>query len=1357
MSTPTNKLLFFDQQGYPYNFTYDDITNQWGGKIYFDENSSDTFRTLCMYIFENVPSYSFSDTFDLRSSQLFNYSGITFVPQTYTGETITDIQKVNSSPLFYSKWIYGNNFDRKFPVGTSVSFKGVTGSTILDLNNFHGSGTTYYNVLGTKKDAFLITTYTDNQSFNYIFSGGTVSAVNVFKSPDYGDQRLVDLTNLNYYNGKKISVAGSSYNDGVYTYDDYNVLKTKVYDFQLPNTTTYTAGGSIGLDFYLMTQRPELYEGNVNITYNNLSLTGTTVEFYNYINTNIDFTTTGQTIIFEDQYGNPIDSSNPQFTITGFFDRDLVTTDNINFYLNQSVNTIETVSAITYTGLTYNDFIELTAVPYVTGGTLHDKRQFQVLNVTNNTIQVREYIIPESGYTYNISKVINKKKIRKLYCQQAGVLPPSTWSGYTVCYSTTNKISLTQDIVPSGSSTYFYEGTIAAMRNKYRTLLDRYGLNIYHYHLNNKNYLVFDGLDYNYQPYYSGATANVNGSYLTVGNNFTYLTTGSTIQDSDVFYFSVMEKFKQYEKVYHYDDTKLAKNFASEIYFDINRDSSNYGFNLNLNSIDYFISTSGISSTYSQDTINSFISTYEQILNKKGITIYSGYTYSGGHTGYTLIVEGQQPNIVLYDVEVKVNTFSSYAFIQKITNNSIVIDSSELYLVDTNNSLYNYELATGMVIDVCGCTHTINDKHYNILRVTPNIIQLSYQGPFFYEYNTDLTISINSFLRSPRGNYDRDVSYKFSWEPIEGLDPQISPDIFYYDYSGKQLQYNGDLTYIGQKPLWNSATNNLVFLNRDPNTNINKVSDPEYQQTIFDELNYTLERMNSSINYNYVPVPLQAFIGFNSTTEGVSQNILTIDKIENIIFTGTTSNISGTTTLVNNFIISGGTSTSDIQYYTTNTFFNFSLLGFEVGQHISLSFLENTVTGHTIYGSYGTYEISDITNGINSSGETIGKITVKGELKSFDTSASGKTYDFTIQTEPDRIVTLNLYGQTEVEDERFVQHLKLLGANLDTDTQPIFKESDVNEQGIDYTILNRKRKELLTVYPDIYNFIGSYKALINAINFFGYNDLDLYEYYRCIKPTSPLYGLLQKVLIQDIFINEIPGWSAIELDSINYLKTNLFNLTYKITDFDGNYIDMYSLDEVQRKLTKMVYWLRKHIIPLSANILDITGLAYAGTTMYVNYDAANYAKKVTVNQENTVINFDYIQTLNIDTNYLFTINFYLTSGATMPDSWTAKIKTFHLNSVTNELEPVQYIELYKRDLLSYSFNVDMNIDPYMSIETQSFNEFGLGYTNYKLFNYNEGRNFVLINNNFTGVNYRYVTTDYGYYMIADGRFYIIKY
>jgi len=1352
LSTQNNKLLFFDKEGYPYNLAYDESSEEWSGKIYFDENSSDTFKTLCLYVFENVDAYNFTETFDLKSSQLFNFSGMTFVPSTLTGETITNIQKVNNSPLFYSKWVYGDRFDKKFPIGTVVRFHNLTGTTSYYHPELEGwspigvSGSTYYNVLGSKKDAILITTYTNNRDFDFVFSGGTISSVDVIKIPDYGNQKLVDLSNLNYYEGKKITIQGSENNDAIYTYKDYNVLKTKIYDFLLPDTT-FNTGSTLDLNFYLMTQRPELYEGDINITYIDNSVNGTIIEFKNYINTNIDFTTTGQTIIFEKLDGSPIDPANPEFIINGFVDKDFITIQNLNFYYNEEISIIETASAITYTGLTYNDYIEVVASPYVAGGTLHDKRQFQILNVTDNKMQVRGYIIPETGYTYTINKIINKKKIRKLYCQQNAVLTPNTFSGYAVCHSTSNNINLSQSILPSGSTTYFYENTISALRNKYKTLLDRYGLNVYHYNMNDKNYLMFEGLDYNYYPYYSGATAKINNTPLLLENNFTYLTTGSSVMDSDVFYITTTEKLKTYEKINFYDSANLAKNFLLEIYFNIEKDSSDYGFNVVLNNIDYYISISGESTTYSYDTINSFISKYYDIFNSMGITVYSGYT-NDVNTGYTLKFEGQQPNVYLYDINVKVNNYSDYNIITQINNKSVVIDSSELYLADVNKSLYDYELSTGMVIDISNSDHIINNKQYNILKVTPNTLQLSYQGPFFYEYNKDLNISINSFLRTPRGGYDDNSYYKFSWKPIEENSPQISPDIFYYDYSGEQLKNNGELTYLGPKPLWSNSSDSIVFLNSTPNTNIEKVYDPEYQQIVFEELYYKLENLNSSINYNYVPIPMQVFIGFNSKLEGVIQNNLILEKVENIIFSGTTSNISGSTTYINNFSIYTGETSSYIEYFTTQYNFSFNNMGFEKGQTISLNFVENTITGHTLFGNYGNYTIEDVTDK---------KITVTGLLLEFDSSLSGKTFDFIIKTEPDKIASIGIFGQTEVEDERFVQHLKLLGANLEAETQHIFKESDINDIGIDYTILNRKRKELLSVYPEIYNYIGSYKALINSINFFGYNDLDLYEYYRCVKPNSPLYGKLQKVLIEDIFINTIPGWDEPEIDSANYLKTNLFNLTYKITDFDGNYIEIYSLDEVQRKLTKMVTWLRQNVIPLSANILDITGIVNTSNTLYMNYNASNYAKKITVNQTCASVNFVHIQTLNIDTNYLFTINFYLTTGSVSPDYWTAKIITFHLNETTNELEPVQYIKLYKTDLKSYSFNVDSKIDPYMYIETQTYNEYGLGYTNNRLFNYNEGRNFVLINNNFKDVNYKYVTDYYGYYIISDGRFYIIKY
>jgi len=140
----------------------------------------------------------------------------------------------------------------------------------------------------------------------------------------------------------------------------------------------------------------------------------------------------------------------------------------------------------------------------------------------------------------------------------------------------------------------------------------------------------------------------------------------------------------------------------------------------------------------------------------------------------------------------------------------------------------------------------------------------------------------------------------------------------------------------------------------------------------------------------------------------------------------------------------------------------------------------------------------------------------------------------------------------------------------------------------------------------IYPYIGAYKSIINAINYFGYNDLQLNEYYKNINPSSKEFSRLTKVEIPDIFDNSVEGW--VENDFIkntypnkNYEETNLFNLTYFITDKDGNNVLNYSLDEIIIKLQGLKYWLKRNIIPLTHKILDITGVAYVKSGNYIQH------------------------------------------------------------------------------------------------------------------------------------------------------------
>ena len=74
----------------------------------------------------------------------------------------------------------------------------------------------------------------------------------------------------------------------------------------------------------------------------------------------------------------------------------------------------------------------------------------------------------------------------------------------------------------------------------------------------------------------------------------------------------------------------------------------------------------------------------------------------------------------------------------------------------------------------------------------------------------------------------------------------------------------------------------------------------------------------------------------------------------------------------------------------------------------------------------------------------------------------------------------------------------------------------------------------------IYPYIGSYKSLINAINYFGYNDLELNEYYRNIDSGSREFGNLFKIEIPDIFDNTIKGWN--ENDFLKKYNLDLYKI-----------------------------------------------------------------------------------------------------------------------------------------------------------------------------------------------------------------------
>ena len=209
-----NNLIWFNNQGDALNIVPDVNTGVYTGTLNFDENSSDTFKTIGLYLFEKIEPITF-DSFEgdtqLQKFQLFNENRFTFTGNSYFTQNVFKIEPVNNHADFYSKWIYGENFESMYPVGTNIIFN----NPIFEFTSL----TTTYTVISTKKGAVMILSPMDNKSFTNLyygltFSNITISGVNTIGIYDYIRNYIEQLSvwnepsfYTNVYNNKKLKSA----------------------------------------------------------------------------------------------------------------------------------------------------------------------------------------------------------------------------------------------------------------------------------------------------------------------------------------------------------------------------------------------------------------------------------------------------------------------------------------------------------------------------------------------------------------------------------------------------------------------------------------------------------------------------------------------------------------------------------------------------------------------------------------------------------------------------------------------------------------------------------------------------------------------------------------------------------------------------------------------------------------------------------------------------------------------------------------------------------------------------------------------------------------------------------------------
>jgi hypothetical protein len=651
-------------------------------------------------------------------------------------------------------------------------------------------------------------------------------------------------------------------------------------------------------------------------------------------------------------------------------------------------------------------------------------------------------------------------------------------------------------------------------------------------------------------------------------------------------------------------------------------------------------SITGISTFGFNDIIFNNITSEMNVSNSSGdfvkLSLFDNTFTSTNQTQFGYLVVNQFDG----DVYMSVQTNTPFGSIKIINpNNGSVIDNitgigdpttkiiynperkSIWAIQPTSNSVVEIEVDLGgMIVMNQGTFSLIEDNNYGTL--DPN-----------YEPRPSIWLKTREYFRRPRANFEGDVSVQYYWKWLTDEVPQF----FLYDFSGEQLPETGSLAYTGPKPLTNAV------LNKNPNRDITKIKYPEYQQTIFPKVEWTLSYIDDEDDTSIAPRALELFIGYKDEDEGSLRSVLQLYRKEEIEFS-INSDINTNLTF-DNIII------DDIQRgrisINENSPTVFTGRGLKSGQHLVIYIKDdsNSKNQYTSENNAILVKIKDVFTKqliLDFFNPDVDFLTEENTVISNYPKFGNTTYlKVTIKVKDKEIARLITYGQTEEEDIRYKIELGNHGKLIAPDEVFIFKEYDINEGGIDWTFLNKKRKEMLMNKDVIYPYIGSYKSLINAINYFGYNDLQLNEYYRNTNSGSKLFGQLFKVEIPDIFNNTVKGWSEKDflkytLPNPNYEETNLFNLTYFITDKEGNYILNYSLDEIIIKLQGLKYWLKRNIIPLTHKILDIMGQTYLNsstTIKHQTYDVSIF----NIRQEMTPVTFKMNET------YLYPVN----SGSTV--------------------------------------------------------------------------------------------------------------
>ena len=221
------------------------------------------------------------------------------------------------------------------------------------------------------------------------------------------------------------------------------------------------------------------------------------------------------------------------------------------------------------------------------------------------------------------------------------------------------------------------------------------------------------------------------------------------------------------------------------------------------------------------------------------------------------------------------------------------------------------------------------------------------------------------------------------------------------------------------------------------------------------------------------------------------------------------------------------------------------------------------------------------------------------------------------------IAEILVWGETVGEDERLKVMTQNMGYNILESDSSVFRDTNIKELLPDYIEVNLKRKEIMLEGSNVYPFIGSYKGLVNAIKFFGYDTLQVKEFWKNVDANSSQFGKYvqgNNIGVFDPTVNY--NDRSITLPNKRFRKTSLFSLVYRINNIVPDKYDIedlpvteetfdFTIEEILIKLFGLKKKLEKEFLPLNAHIKDITGEAdFFGLLEVVNTISRNDKREI---------------------------------------------------------------------------------------------------------------------------------------------------